>query len=159
MKHTRKISDAIFRAITATGFITGARWKVFLYIWNNGPCTQTQAKRDLMEARDKTTSTITTRFSELESMGVIEIVGKVLDPVRANYYISLWDISGRLPVKFVDPKIRYTDFVVRTADRTHTFKTSEKAMQFYKSTAGAQSLTRRKCVEEVLIQTDAASTL
>lgn len=91
---TRRISNAVYSDIIATGLVKRKRRLVFDYIVQHGPVTISQALAALPHKRD---STINARFSELCRMGLIEIVAEVDDP-EGTQKVALWAATGRMPI-------------------------------------------------------------
>jgi DNA-binding transcriptional ArsR family regulator len=97
---TRKISNTVWYKIVASGLVTGMRLEVLRYVYEKGPCTISQALRDIPHKRD---STVNARFSELRRMKLIEEVRTVKDPC-GTHEVALWDLTGDLPKELPKPR-------------------------------------------------------
>ena len=95
----RQTSKKAYREIKAEGLLSKMRFIVYDFIYQNGPVTQKQAIIQLGKGRQKG-GTFTGRFSELENIGVIKIVGETVceDTGRS---VHLWDVTPDLPKPLV----------------------------------------------------------
>ena len=98
----RQTSIEAFHTIKNNGLLSKRRWEVYEFVFHHGPVTCRQTVKHI--AKDKgesvsiTYSSYSSRFSELERMGVIREIGTTLDP-ETNNTVILWDVTDKLPVK------------------------------------------------------------
>lgn len=91
---TRQTSIAAYRSIKENGLLSKRRWEVYDYLFVNGPCTALRVWREV--APKSANGGITTRFSELKRMGVVQEVGETKDATGMR--AILWDVTARLPI-------------------------------------------------------------
>lgn len=94
----RNTSLAAYKKYVENGFLSQKRGQVYAYVFISGPCTQEIAERAIQPNLHN--GSVTARFSELERMGLIEEVGKVVN-TRGNT-VSLFDVTARedpIPLK------------------------------------------------------------
>lgn len=100
----RQTSLDVYRQIESENLLSRMRWIVYKYIFHNGPCTISQTTnafaKDIMSLRG---GTISSRFSELERVGVIKEVGVINCPFTGRE-VTLWDVTPNLPVKLEKEK-------------------------------------------------------
>jgi hypothetical protein len=90
---SRKASQAAYDKLVTEGRLTRARKRVYDCVFNSGPIDQLRA-HDLLQAGGLVAySTVTGRFSELLQMGLLEIVGEVVN--RRGSVVTLWDVTDR----------------------------------------------------------------
>ena len=83
--------------IKANGLLTGIKWMVYAWLFENGPATQKEVCAGLeMDVR-----TITPRFAEMLRDGAIQILPDYANrPCRhTGHVVSLWDVTPNLPKK------------------------------------------------------------
>jgi hypothetical protein len=95
----RKTSVDCYRIIKENGLLSQRRFQVYNYLFEHGPATQRTAIKSL--TGDQRGGSITSRFSELERLGVIETCGTVVDP-DTEMRVLLWDVTNKLPIKMHD---------------------------------------------------------
>lgn len=96
---TRATSIAVYRDIEASGALSRLRLLVAKDIAENGPTTQAESCRRLMQGRQSMhRDSHTPRFSELENADVIEVVDTRICSVTGRECIA-YDLTGRMPVK------------------------------------------------------------
>lgn len=99
----RETTLKAYKIAEESGLLNNRRMQVFKDICVHGPCTELDSWRRI--SPNSNSGVITTRFSELKRMGVIEIAGERKDEVTQAYN-KLWDVTGKTPVKLekVTPK-------------------------------------------------------
>lgn len=100
----RQTSLDVYRQIESEGLLNRMRFKVYSHIFKHGPCTISQTTnalaKEIMSLRG---GTISSRFSELERMCVIEEIGKINCPFTGRS-VTLWEVTNKLPIKLEKPE-------------------------------------------------------
>jgi len=94
---TRKTSKTVYDQIKNNGLLSKLRWKVYDYVYNNGPCTAKDVTSALLEG-DQSSGVYNTRLSELSRMGTIKEIG-ITKCQRTGRKVILWDVTDKLPTK------------------------------------------------------------
>lgn len=103
---TRSISKAAYDMIKKNGLLTKRKWQVYDYVFNFGPVTQRETWNALKGIDGSIIAgSINTRFSELERVGVMQIVGEKMDPLT-KHIVSVWDVTDGLPKKEYKIKLK-----------------------------------------------------
>lgn len=125
----RRVSTDLYRHIEESGYLTGWRWIVFNYIWQRHQAgqgtTSTEARRDLPH---KENSTISARFTDLERMKAIKVVGTKLDPVDGRIEVCVYEPTYQMPIAL--PKKRQF-WIIRVVDDYVVYVTEKKARADY----------------------------
>lgn len=96
---TRLTSIQAYNKIVENGLLSKRRLQVFEFIVNNAPCTQKQAWEHFRADHHSGASSgggITSRFVELERLGVIEEVDQLRDP-DTGMMNTVYDVTGKMP--------------------------------------------------------------
>ena len=120
MSIQRQVSNNVYNAIQKSGMLKRWRWKIFDYVWQRGRATSTEAMRDLPHGND---STISARFTDLEQMRAIHVVGTVLDPVNGRVEVSLYEPTYQMPIP-LPPKRRF--WIVKSPGKVGSGFSGEK---------------------------------
>ena len=92
---TRQTSIEAYNYIRENGLLSKMRFKVYDYVFRNGPCTIMETNLALNKG-GVWNGTCTARFSELKRLGVIVEVGKKVCP-HTNRNVLIWDTTTNLP--------------------------------------------------------------
>lgn len=92
----RDTSVEAYHKIQSNGLLSQLRFAVYSYVFKNGPCTIRQAIIDM--STKNATYSISTRFSELEKIGVLKTIGITTCKYSGND-VLLWDVTSALPKK------------------------------------------------------------
>lgn len=108
----RQTSIAAYHEIENNGLLSKRRCQVYDFIFKNGPVTCRETIKSISSLLGQnvtiTYSSFSSRFSELERMGVLTVIGKKLDP-DTKHEVMLWDVTSKLPIKLSKPnKIKCT---------------------------------------------------
>ena len=124
----RKTSIDTYYKILNNGMLSKRRQEVYEEIYKNGPASIADVRQRFRSFNpEMSDSSVSTRFSELERLGVIEEVGKKKDE-RTGNECTLWDITNNLPVKLkkgqtrkeqVDELLKYITTLVRKIAFVH----------------------------------------
>jgi hypothetical protein len=97
----RQTSLDAFNAIKEKKLLSAKRFEVYECLFKHGPLTAHEVvafgKRNNPLANQTSWNA---RLSELEALGVVRTVGEKVNPV-SNVANLLWDVTDRLPSKFV----------------------------------------------------------
>jgi hypothetical protein len=102
---TRETSIEAYHKIEAEGLLSRRRWEVYDFVYKHGPVIVRDAWKSI--APGTSTGSISTRFSELERMGVLKEVGQQLDE-STGMTVILWDVTENLPREIEKEKIPAT---------------------------------------------------
>jgi len=124
----RKTSVETYRQIMSEGLLSKMRFKVYETIFKYGPITARQCN-EFISGGKHLGGSVTSRFSELEALGVIEPIRVIKCPTTARP-VTLWDVTGKLPGEPKKrSKINYGDFFwiypVINVDGTYSIRTQE----------------------------------
>ena len=100
----RQTSLSTYHQIKDEGLLSKLRMQVYSYVFHHGPCTAKQVAMGIM-GEYKMGGTVSSRFSELERLGVIASAGTVVCP-ETNRMVTLWDVTKNLPE---EPKKKLTN--------------------------------------------------
>jgi len=90
----RQTSIDVYREIEANGLLSLLRWKVYRWLFHNGPATSFEIAKGI-EADHKSTSP---RMVELVDRGVVREVGKKECSASFQKHTSIaWDVTPHLP--------------------------------------------------------------
>lgn len=95
----RKTSIESYRTIEASGLLSKRRWQVYDHIFHYGPTTARDSWKRIQSHGQISTGGISTRFSELKTIGVLEEVGEAVDK-ETGMTVLLWDVTDKLPKKY-----------------------------------------------------------
>lgn len=103
----RQTSIDTYNKIKSSGLLSRMRWKVYDFLYSNGPmtCRELMMAMHLKEKKAFVVagSSLSTRFSELERQGVVQFVRE--RPCKETGRMSIeWDVTSNLPIKFETPK-------------------------------------------------------
>jgi len=102
----RDTSIQAYYTIRDKGLLPERRFQVYTIIFNHGPITQNETQAEYFKSHRSTNSgTITTRFSELERMGVIESIG-TRECKISGYDALVYIVTSNLPKKLPKPVSR-----------------------------------------------------
>ena len=102
---TRQTSIEAFNKIKKKGLLKRLRWDVYKVLFDHGPLTSNElAVRYFSPLQYQSLSS---RFSELRDMGVIQEIGKKKDDYT-KMKVILWDVTNKLPIK-INKKISKKD--------------------------------------------------
>lgn len=101
----RATSIQAYQQIRDSGLLSEMRWKVYDYLFNNGPLTANELTKGLLGAYPKANPSWHKRLSELERCGVAATMGTRVCSVSGNN-CTLWDVTAALPMK--KPKLPKT---------------------------------------------------
>ncbi len=102
----RETSIQQYHAIQESGLITGLKWEVYHWLFNNGPATQMEVCCGIDSNIYHQVRSYTPRFSELERMDIIQTVGTRKCKVTGNDSIE-WDVTVRQPRKLPQIPAQY----------------------------------------------------
>lgn len=91
----RQTSIDAYNKIRSEGLLSTRRFEVYDYIFKHGPCTA----KDVIRAKQPpgtSGGTYTSRFSELERLGVIKDIGTVKCK-HTGLSVTLWETTDNLP--------------------------------------------------------------
>jgi hypothetical protein len=94
----RKTSAVAYHQIIESGLLKKSQLRVYQFLYDFGPTTINAVLAGLAQP-GQNTGVFTGRFSELEEMGVITIVGKTKGP--SGHTVNVWDVTPNLPAKRV----------------------------------------------------------
>ena len=100
----RRTSIDAYNTIKENGLLSQRRLQVYEFVFKNGPCTARQATKAMIR-QGLNSGSVSTRFSELRNVGVLEEVGETTDE-ETNQTVILWDVTDNLPIKFEKSKKR-----------------------------------------------------
>lgn len=98
----RETSIEVYNQLKSEGALSRLRWIVYDHIFHNGPVTQRQAVLKLSN-RMESNGTFSSRFSELEKIGLLQILGKVVCEFTGRK-VYQWDVTNKLPIKLEKEK-------------------------------------------------------
>lgn len=102
----RSTSIEVYRKIEAEGLLKNLRWVVYSFLYWNGPMTCREVMTAIRKKNGKSfviaDGSLSSRFSELERMGVVTAVG-TRKCRETNNEVTLWDVTANLPAKFEKP--------------------------------------------------------
>jgi len=90
----RETTLTAYKLAESSGLLSARRLQVLRDICEHGPCTQLETWRRV--SPQSNSGAITTRFSELERMDVIKVVGEKRDALTGAVN-SMWDVTGNPP--------------------------------------------------------------
>lgn len=93
----RETSIEAFNQIKDEGLLSKTRFKVYEFIFKNGPCTISDVSINFNKSGNAS-GTYSSRFSELRNSGAIKEVGTTVCKITGRNKI-LWDVTNRLPIK------------------------------------------------------------
>lgn len=100
----RATSLEAFNAIKERELLSAKRFEVYELLYHHGPLTAHEVVALGRKQNPLANQTSwNARLSELESLGVVRTVGEKLNPV-SNVSNLLWDVTDKLPTKFVRPE-------------------------------------------------------
>jgi hypothetical protein len=94
---TRQTSVDAYNSIRNSGALSKLRWKVYDFVFKNGPCTAKQVHLNLRE-EGQNDGCYTTRMSELRDSGLLFEVGTAKCE-HTGREVTLWDVTANLPIK------------------------------------------------------------
>lgn len=89
----RRTSIAVYHRIEEEGLLSKARWRVYAYLYECGPCTAGEIAEGIDYIRNNTCA----RLKELIDRGVVEEIGERPCRTTGNNVI-LYDVTDQLPV-------------------------------------------------------------
>jgi len=92
----RLTSLEAFEQIKKDGTLSKLRMKVYEYIVKEGPCTQREAIQTLSRFDVEANGSYSSRFSELERLGVISVIRDTISP-SSGKRVSVYATTGNLP--------------------------------------------------------------
>lgn len=93
-----------YNAIKERKLLSAKRFEVYECLYQHGPLTAHEVVALGRKANPLANQTSwNARLSELEALGVVRTVGEKLNPV-SNVSNLLWDVTDKLPSKFVKPE-------------------------------------------------------
>ena len=95
--NTRQTSIDCYNQIKAEGLLSKLRFRVYEWLYNNGPATAQEVTTGLANGSQDHGS-FSTRLSELRDHGVVKECGLVNSKTTGRTVI-LWDVTSNLPVK------------------------------------------------------------
>jgi len=102
----RQTSIDTYHTILNNGMLSKRRQEVYEEIYQNGPKSIADVRQKFRNINpEMSDSSVSTRFSELERLGVIQEVGKKKDE-RTGNECTLWDVTSNLPIKFEKEKTK-----------------------------------------------------
>ena len=100
----RSTSLEAYNMIKENGLLSKRKWEVYDILFRLGPLTAHEVVGVARENYPNANQTsFNARLSELVNLGCIEVVGEKIN-VTSGALNFLWDVNGRLPVKFEKPK-------------------------------------------------------
>lgn len=100
----RDTSIEVFRQIESEGLLSRLRFEVYSFLYKNGPMTCRELMLAMMRGKSFVIAggSLSTRFSELERIGVIKNIG--VRTCRESGRIAIeWDVTSKLPLKLEKP--------------------------------------------------------
>lgn len=91
----RETSAAVYHEIEANGLLSTMRWKVYSFLYTNGPLTQNELNAGLKGSNEVAPS-YHKRLSELRDLKVVRELGTRTCKVSGNQCIE-WDVTANLP--------------------------------------------------------------
>lgn len=98
----RQTSIQVYNQIKDEGLLSKTRFKVYEYIFKNGPCTISDVSVHFNKSGNAS-GTYSSRFSELRDCGSIQEVGTTVCKITGRNKI-LWDVTSKLPTKLEKAK-------------------------------------------------------
>jgi hypothetical protein len=98
----RETSAETYRNIKDDGLLSDLRFKVYDFVFKNGPCTISDVSFYFNISRNASGS-YSSRFSELREMGILKEVGTIKCKITGRNKI-LWDVTSKLPEKLKKEK-------------------------------------------------------
>lgn len=95
----RETSADAYHAIEERGLLSQRRWAIYKWLYHNGPATQSECHKDGFPELQM--DSVKPRFAELESRGVIRVVGERKCRVT-GVNVTEWDVTANLPT---EPKV------------------------------------------------------
>lgn len=89
----KKTSIETYKKIIASGLLSKRRREVYDFVYHNEPCTIRSVVHQIGGGEWQSYSP---RFSELEKMGVIEVVGETKSH-KSGQQVSLYATTGKFP--------------------------------------------------------------
>jgi hypothetical protein len=106
----RQTSILAYESIKASGKLSEMRWKVYDFLFSNGPLTSRELDAK-MATPGETRLSYHKRLSELESMGLVYEIEDRICPVT-NHLVIVWDVTNAMkPGVLIKPMSKYTKLV------------------------------------------------
>lgn len=102
----RQTSISAYRTIEENGLLSKRRWQVYQYLYLHGPATARKTVKALTSEMGNVSlsfSSLAARFCELRRLGLIQEIGKVLDPDTGMLVLN-YDVTDNLPKKIKKEK-------------------------------------------------------
>lgn len=90
----RRTSIAVYQKIEEEGLLSKARWRVYAWLYVNGPATAGEIGAGIEYIRNNTCA----RLKELIDRGVVEEIGERPCKTTGNNVI-LYDVTDQLPIE------------------------------------------------------------
>lgn len=91
----RNTSIEAYNIIKDNGLLSRLRFQVYDYVFHHGPSSIRDAARHF---KNQYSNSLSTRFSELRDLGLLDEIGEKQDPQSLKRVI-IWDVTDKLPIK------------------------------------------------------------
>lgn len=95
---TRQTSIDAYNKIKNDGLLTRLRWEVYKVLYEHGPLTANELAVRYFSSLQY--QSVSSRFSELRDMGVVQELGKKKDDYT-KMSVILWDVTDQIPSKLI----------------------------------------------------------
>lgn len=94
----RSTTKEAYEAIKENGLLSNTRFIVYEILCKYGPLTANEMR--MYASKDVNSGVFSTRLSELERMGVVNIIGKRICKT-SGYNALVWDVNNNMPTKLL----------------------------------------------------------